>query len=164
MQQVILGLVAATLLFTGAGTAVCADRTSQRDKIEERLETITAWKMADLNMDKPTIEKILDVRRQFVSQRKALRKGIDQDFQKLRLLVKDESAKADDKEIGQVLEDIREKRRQLQTLMDEQFKEVAKFLTARQQAELVLFLKDLHRENRFQPGPDPGRSGGRSPN
>jgi hypothetical protein len=162
MQKVIIGLILSAFLTAGAVTAVCADQTGQRDKIEERLEIVTAWKMTELNIDRPTIEKILEVRRKFISQKKAFRKELDQDFQKLRLLLKDEKAKTDEKEIGQVLDDIRQKRRQLQGLMDEQFREVAKFLSVRQQAELVLFLKDFHKEIRSLLRPLPGPSGGPS--
>ena len=95
-------------------------------------------------------------------RKKPLRKELDQDFQKLRLLLKDEKAKTDDKEIGQVLDDVRQKRRQLQSLMDEQFREVAKFLSVRQQAELVLFLKDFHKEIRSMLRPTSGPAGGPS--
>jgi hypothetical protein len=163
MQKVIKGLILAAFLIAGTGMPVCADQTGQWDKIEERLEILTAWKMTELNIDRPTIEKILDVRRKFISQRKAFRKELAQDFQKLRLLLSDEKAKADEKEIGKVLEDIRQKRRQLQALMDEQFGEVAKFLSVRQQAELVLFLKDFHKEIRSLLQPLPGPSGGPPP-
>ncbi len=149
MQKLIMGVVAAGILLLGVSAAVCAERPEAQDKIEERLEIITAWKMMErLNLDPPTAEKILGLRRKFVSQRNAIKKELGQDFQKLRSFLKDQTGKADDKEIGQVLQNIREKRKQLQVLMDEQFVEVSKYLSVRQQAELVLFLKDFHQEIR----------------
>jgi hypothetical protein len=59
MQKLIMGVVAAGILLLGVSAAVCAERPEAQDKIEERLEIITAWKMMErLNLDPPTAEKI----------------------------------------------------------------------------------------------------------
>ena len=51
------------------------ERERKNGKFEERLELLTMWKMMEaLNLDKPTAEKIMEIRHKFVGQRKALQR------------------------------------------------------------------------------------------
>ncbi len=158
MLRLIMGVVTAGFLFLGLSAGLCSERPEPQDKPADRLETIATWKMLErLDLDQPTAEKMLDLRRKFVSHRKDIKKELEQDFQKLRSLLKDETSKANDKEIAQVLQNIREKRKRLQMMMDEQFAEVSKVLSVRKQAELVIFFKDFHQEIRSLIRPPAGR-------
>jgi Spy/CpxP family protein refolding chaperone len=107
------------------------------------------WKMMEaLNLDKPTAEKIMEIRHKFVDQRKALQREIGDDFRTLRQLLRDTAGTTSDDELTKVLTRIHDKRLRIKGLFDEQYNEVSKVLTVRQRAELVLFLKDFHKEIR----------------
>ena len=104
--------------------------------------------MEALNMDKPTAEKIMAVRHKSVMERKTLQKKIAQDFQKVRELLREDSSRVTDDALAGLLQDIRDNRVKIQGLFDEYYNEVSKLLSIRQQAELMLFLKDFHNEIR----------------
>jgi hypothetical protein len=136
-------------LLISSGIAVGSEREPRDAKFEERIELLTMWKMMEaLNLDKPTAEKIMEIRHKYVDQRKALQREIGDDFQTLRQLLRDTTGKTSDDELAKVLTRIRDKRLRIKGLFDEQYNEVSKVLTVRQRAELVLFLKDFHKEIR----------------
>ena len=56
--------------------------------------------------------------------------------------------------MAKVLGRIRDKRLRIKGLFDEQYNEVSKVLSVRQRAQLVLFLKDFHKEIRSILRPD----------
>ena len=149
MRKLIIALIAMGFLMAGTGVALCFQHERKNGKFEERLEILTMWKMMEaLNLDKPTAEKIMEIRRKFVGQRKALEREIAEDFRTLRQLLRDDAGKASDDELAKVLASIRDNRLRTKGLFDEQYNEVSKVLSVRQRAELVLFLKDFHKEIR----------------
>ncbi len=145
----VIGSLITLFLLASVGIAVGWDRERKDAKFEERLELITMWKMMEaLNLDKPTAEKIMEIRHKFVEQRKTLQRQIGDDFRTLRQLLQDTAGKTSDDELAKVLSRIRENRLKIKGLFDEQYNEVSKVLTIRQRAELVLFLKDFHKDIR----------------
>jgi hypothetical protein len=66
----------------------------------------------------------------------------------LRRDVGDPSSKVGDAAIAQRVKGIREKRKWLEELEDEQFAEVSKNLSVRQQAKLIIFMRDNQHEMR----------------
>jgi hypothetical protein len=149
LRKLIIALVAIGFLMAGTGVALCFDRDRQSGKLEERIELLTMWKMMEaLNLDKPTAEKIMEIRRKFVNPRKALQVEIREEFRTLRELLRENPTKAVDDELEKTLGRIRDKRLTIKGLFDEQYTEVSKVLSVRQRAELVLFLKDFHKEIR----------------
>ncbi len=130
-----------------------------RDKVQDRIETLTMWKLIEhLDLDQATADNLLEIHHKFLSQRKSLRKGLSEDFQALRKQLSDSSKPEDEKELARLLLDIREKRKELQGLREQHYDAVSKVLTLRQMAQLVLFSKDFHRELRFllRPSQTPG--------
>jgi hypothetical protein len=101
-----------------------------------------------LDLDQPTADKLLEIRHKFLIQRKSLQKGLSEDFQGLRKQLSDPSKPAEEQELTRLLQDIHEKRKELQGLRDQQYDAVSKVLTIRQRAQLVLFFKDFHKELR----------------
>jgi hypothetical protein len=149
LRKLIVAMIAIGFLMAGTGVAICFERDRQNSKLEERIELLTMWKMMEaLNLDKPTAEKIMAIRRKFVDQRKALQVELHEEFRTLRKLLQQEPTKAVDDELEKVLGRIRDKRLKMKGLFDEQYSEVSKVLSVRQRAELVLFLKDFHKEIR----------------
>ncbi len=149
LRKLIIALMAIGFLTAGTGVALCFEHERQNSKFEERLEILTMWKMMEaLNLDKPTAEKIMEIRRKFVGQRKALEREIAEDFRTLRKLLREEPSKAVDDELEKTLGGIREKRLKMKGLFDDQYNEVSKILSVRQRAELVVFLKEFHKEIR----------------
>jgi len=149
LQKLIIALIAVGFLIAGTGVALCFQRERPNGKLEERIELLTMWKMMEaLNLDKPTAEKIMEIRRKFVGQRKALELEIRGEFRTLRKLLREDPTKAVNDELEKVLGRIRDKRLKIKGLFDEQYNEVSKVLSVRQRAELVLFLKDFHKEIR----------------
>jgi hypothetical protein len=145
----VIGSFIIMCLLAFAGIAVGLEREQRDAKFEERLELLTMWKMMEaLNLDKPTAEKIMEIRHKFVEQRRALQRQIGNDFRTLRQLLRDTAGKTSDDELAKVLSRIRENRLKIKGLFDEQYNEVSKVLTIRQRAELVLFLKDFHKDIR----------------
>jgi hypothetical protein len=149
LRKLIVALIAVGFLAAGSGVAICFDRGRQNGKFEERIELLTMWKMMErLNLDKPTAEKIMEIRGKFLGQRKVLQLEIREEFRTLRKLLRENSTKPVDDELEKVLGRIRDKRLKIKGLFDEQYNEVSKVLSIRQRAELVLFLKDFHKEIR----------------
>ena len=149
LRKLIVTLIAIGFLMAGTGFALGFERDRQNAKLEERIELLTMWKMMEaLNLDKPTAEKIMAIRRKFVDQRKALQVELGEEFRTLRKLLQEDPSKAVDDELEKALGRIRNKRLKMKGLFDEQYNEVSKVLSVRQRAELVLFLKDFHKEIR----------------
>ncbi|MGO9121605.1 MAG: hypothetical protein ACLQPD_28845 [Desulfomonilaceae bacterium] len=161
VRRFFIGSFIIAFFLISVGIAVGLERERRDAKFEERLELLTMWKMMEaLNLDKPTAEKIMEIRHRFVDQRKALQREIDDDFRTLRQLLRDTAGTTSDDELAKVLTRIRDKRLRIKGLFDEQYKEVSKVLTVRQRAELVLFLKDFHKEIRsiLRPSGFPNKS------
>jgi Spy/CpxP family protein refolding chaperone len=151
MRRTIAALIAAGVLLVGASSLFATDSEQKRDtdKVQDRIETLTMWKLIEaLDLDQSTANKLLEIRHKFVSQRKTLQKGLSEDFQALRKQLSDTSKPADEKELGRLLEDVREKRKELQGLREQQYEDVSKVLTVRQRAQLVLFFRDFRNELR----------------
>jgi Skp family chaperone for outer membrane proteins len=153
----VIGVFLVALALIGAGGVSCAEPTGKvhkGDKAQERLEIITMWKMMEaLDLDKATADKILEIRQKFLAKRKELHSALTQDMKALKQKL-DQTAAADDKELARHLADIRDKRKKLMELWDLQYDQVSKILTTRQQAELVIFLKEFRKDLRsiLRPG------------
>lgn len=141
-------------------------RAEQRDpnKGQERLEFLTMWKMMEaLDLDKPTGDKIWEIRKKSLAERKALQSSLHEDFKNLKKTLRDTPrGQENEKELTDVLTNIREKRRRLQALGEDLYDQLSKVLTVRQRAELVVFLKDFRKEMHEMMRP-PGPPGGPPP-
>jgi Spy/CpxP family protein refolding chaperone len=161
VRRFLIGSFILVFLLISVGIAVGLERERRDAKFEERLELLTMWKMMEaLNLDKATAEKIMEIRHKFVDQRKALQREIGDDFRTLRQLLRDTAGTTSDDELAKVLTRIRDKRLRIKGLFDEQYNEMSKVLTVRQRAELVVFLKDFHKEIRsiLRPSGSPNMS------
>jgi Spy/CpxP family protein refolding chaperone len=161
MRKTIAALIAVGMLLVGASSLFATDpeQRRERDKVQDRIETLTMWKLIEaLDLDQPTADKLLEIRHKFLAQRKSLQNGLSQDFQAIRKQLSDSSKTVDEKELGRLLADVREKRKELQGLREQQYEDVSKVLTVRQRAQLVLFFKDFRQELRslLRPPPAPG--------
>jgi Spy/CpxP family protein refolding chaperone len=151
MCRIISVILAVGMTLVGAISLFAAGPESKgdRDKVQDRMETLAMWRMIEaLDLDQPTANKLLAIRHSFLSQRKSLQRGLSEDFQGLRKQLSDTSKPADEQELTRLLQDIRDKRKELQGLRDQQYDAVSKVLTVRQRAQLVLFFKDFHKEVR----------------
>lgn len=157
-------VVLLTLVLTAAAGLSYAEwgaQTDKPDKARERLEIITMWKMMEaLDLDKTIADKILEIRHRFLAKRRNLHAGVAKDIAAIKQRLA-QTTPPDDKELARLLTDIRAKRKTLMQLRDEQFDEVSKVLTVRQQAELVIFLKEFRKELRQILRPGPGAPSGR---
>jgi Spy/CpxP family protein refolding chaperone len=161
MRRTIAALIAVGVLLVGATSLFATDPEQEkyRDKVRDRIETLTMWKLIEaLDLDQPTADKLLEIRHRFLAQRKSLQKGLSEDFRAIRKQLSDSSKTADETELGRLLADIREKRQELQRLREQQYEDVSKVLTVRQRAQLVLFFKDFRHELRssLRPPQAPG--------
>lgn len=161
MRKTIAALIAVGMVLIGASSLFATDpeQKRDRDKVQDRIETLTMWKLIEaLDLDQPTADKLLEIRHRFLAQRKSLQKGLSQDFQAIRKQLSDSSKTVDEKELGRLLADVREKRKELQGLREQQYEDVSKVLTVRQRAQLVLFFRDFRQELRslLRPPPAPG--------
>jgi len=148
MRIALSALTCAAVLLLGGMQLVRAEQAGTGEKHRDRLEIITMWKIIEaLDLDNATANKIMEIRRRFVAQRREIKKELDADFQKLRQDVK--SPSTDETEISRLLQSIRDKRRKLIGLHSQQYDDVAKILPVRKQAELILFLKDFQKELRM---------------
>jgi Spy/CpxP family protein refolding chaperone len=149
MRPLVAAAMLIALAFCLSANALSSDPPRDREKIRERIEFMRMWKMLDvLDLDKATADKILDIRRKFIARKKSLRRALNEDFSKLRHLLRDTPQGPDNAELKRLLESIREQRKRLRALWSDQYEEVAKHLSIRKQAELLLFLKDFRREIR----------------
>jgi Spy/CpxP family protein refolding chaperone len=149
MYRVVPAVLIASLTALIACSTAAYGQERPGDKIRDRIETLTMWKMMqELDLNDETSEKILEIRRKFISQRKELRRSLREDFQNLRKYLKEAPTKENDKKLAETIESIRKKRTELRNLFDNQFDDVAKVLPVRKQAELVVFMKDFRREIR----------------
>jgi Spy/CpxP family protein refolding chaperone len=163
MRAVSVFLVFLVFLLSAPAQTV---RAEQRDpnKSQERLEFLTMWKMMEaLDLDKPTGDKIWEIRKKSLTERKALQSALHEDFKNLKKILRDTPrGQENEKELTDVLTGIREKRRRLQALGENLYDELSKVVTVRQRAELVLFLKDFRKEMQEMMRP-PGPPGGPPP-
>jgi hypothetical protein len=147
MQRLFGLILALGVTLGGLFYAYGSELGKEPEKYQDRIEIITAWKMMEaLNLDNATAEKVLEIRRRFVAKRKELQKSMNDDFAKLKELLKESGTGVEEKELAATLANIRAKRAQLKDLWLEHYDEVSKVLTVRQQAELVLFFKDFRKE------------------
>ena len=157
-------LLVIAFLVWPADRAASIESPKDGDKAQERLEVLRMWKMMEaLNLDKTTADKIFGIRAKYLGEEKQLRKDLQEDIRKLRSQLKEPPSGSVDSELESLLKDIRDKRRKLHSLWNEQYEEVSRILSIRQQAELMLFLKDFHREIRsllYPPGQPPQGPGG----
>ncbi len=160
----ILAILLASGFILISGTNLLAYGSFEgKEKMRERMEILRMWKMMEaLDLDQDAANKMMQIRRGFLRKRRELRKDIGQDFDELRKIVKSPAETGEDTKLRTLLDGIRQKRAKLKKLWEEQYDEVSKVLTLRQQAQLIVFLKDFHREFRealrgFRHGPPRGR-------
>ncbi len=165
MNGIVSAMVVAGLILAGVGTVFSAEPKTEREKTEERIETLATWKMMEaLDLDQATADKVLEIRHRFVGQRKELNRTLREDLAKLRQLLKESPKSTDEKELAEVVASVRETRKKLRALKEERINEVSKVLTVRQQAELILFFQDFWSQIRGmvrapERGGPPGRRG-----
>jgi hypothetical protein len=149
MRPVVAAAMLCVLAFCLSGNALSSGHPKNSDKIREKIEFMKMWKMLDvLNLDKATADKILDIRRKYVARKKRLRRALNEDFRQLRRQLRKTPRGSDNAELKRLIESIRQTRQKMRALWNEQYEEVAKHLSIRQQAELLIFLRDFHREIR----------------
>lgn len=149
MNRIIVTVVLVGSMLFGITSTWSDDLRPDRDRMRERVETLTMWKIMNaLDLDKQKSEKILQIRSDFLKRRKELRTSLHDDFQQLKRLLKESKNDRGENQLADVLQSIRSKRRELSGLWDKQYEAVSKVLPVRKQAELVLLLKDVHREMR----------------
>jgi Spy/CpxP family protein refolding chaperone len=142
-------LICSLLAVLGNSAALAAEPVRNRDQVQERIETLLMWKMMDtLNLDKATADKVFEIRRKYVGEQKQIQKTLEDDFRKLRHLLRDSPSSLDDRDLVPLITNIRKQRKRLHAMWTEQYEEVSKVLTVRQQAELLLLLKDFRKEIR----------------
>jgi hypothetical protein len=158
MRTVLTGLLVAGLVIAGGQGALAQEHPSEHAKYRDRVEWMTMWKLMEaLDLDKSTADKVYEIRREFIGQKKELIKEIGAEIDSLRQALLDRSSNVTDDELNQKIQSIRGKRKKLEAILDEQFTELSKVLTVRQQAKLVVFMKDFREELRALFGrPRPG--------
>lgn len=128
-------------------SAVSASRDTRRERLQERIETLTMWKMMEaLDLDKATADKVFAIRRKYLRERSKLQEAVRKDIDRLRYLLRESRQVPGDDELSGLINSILENRKKLRELWEKQYIDVSKVLSVRQQAELVLFLKDFRRE------------------
>lgn len=149
LSLVISLILCTALLVTAHARGDRKDRENRREKQRERIELLLTWKMMEeLDLDKDTANEMLKIRTKFLKQKKKLRTEIRQKFRRMREMLEAPPDKIDDKELKSLLDDVRQSRKRMRTLWGKQYDEVSKILTVRQQAQLMVFLKDFKREMR----------------
>jgi Spy/CpxP family protein refolding chaperone len=142
-----------------------------REKMQERIELLRKLEiMEKLNLDNETAEKIFAIRRKYLAERKKCLQELRRDFEELKNLLEDKSGRVTDEELKSVLENIWKNRKKLRSRWEDQYDRVSEILTVRQQAELILFLKDFRKSIRslfrgrdHRPPPGPPRMGQERP-
>lgn len=147
MQRPVRFVFAAMLILGAMASMVLAQPGHDHDKFHDRIEILTVWKMMEaLDLDRATAEKMIEIRKKYLEKKKDLSRSLGEDFKELRRLLKDSSDTASEKKLAAMVSSIKDKRKQIQALWDEQYNEVSKILSVRQQAELVVFLREFRRE------------------
>lgn len=143
-------LLAAILALTmPAGGFSAQGEESFREKRESRIEILTMWRlMEELDLNKKTADSIFEIRKKYLKRRKSLIQEINQDLQALKKALGAPEDTVTENEINDMLQEIRSKRNKLMSLWSDQYEEVSKLLTIRQQARLVLFMKEFRKELR----------------
>ncbi len=158
MRAVLTGVMVVVLALAGAQGLFAQEQPKNLQKFHDRLEWMTMWNLMEaLDLDKPTADKVYQIRRKFLGQKKELVKGIRAEIDLLREQLQDKTGKVTDETLAQEIKSVRDKRKKLDALMDEQFAELSKVLTVRQQAKLVVFIRDFRKEirsmfRRLRPG------------
>ena len=149
MHRLFASIVSVCLIALTTCGAHAVEGDKAGEKFHDRVETLTMWRMMQaLDLDTETSEKILQVRREFLSRRKELRKTLDRSYGDLRKYLDETPSEASDQKLAQTMQKIRKARTQLRTLWELQFDATAKVLPVRKQAELAVFMRDFRREIR----------------
>lgn len=147
MYKLLPLIVLAYLIALPALPANADERDRFREKLHDRIETLTMWRMMQaLDLDNDTSEKILQVRGKFLAQRKVLQKALHQSYADLKNYLKEEQSKENEKKLEETIKSIRKTRQDLRVVWEQQFDEISKVLPIRKQAELVIFMKDFRNE------------------
>jgi len=168
MRRLTIAMSAFAILALCVVTVMAEPRKERRgfgpprdpEKAREHFELLTMWKMMEaLDLDKSTGEKIFEIRRRFTAEKKTIDKELRQDLDTLRTRLQDEPTKLDDTELAGLITAVRDKRKRLENLQDQQYDEISKVLNVRQQAQLLVFMKDFQAQIRMflhPPPPPPG--------
>lgn len=122
----------------------------ERSKDDARIELLWKWNMMKaLDLDNDIAEKIFQIREEILTERKKLRAEVGADLKKIGGLLQAPPSEEVTKELATTLDRIRKNRDRLKTLWDEHYDRVSELLTVRQQAQLILFMKDFRRTLKF---------------
>lgn len=164
MRVVSAVLLVACLALAGMQPLHAQDKPRDRGKFQERIEWMTMWKLMEaLELDKATADKVYAIRRKYLDLKKKLIQEINDGVASVKSDLQQEPEQISDSKLAEKIADIRIKRRKLEGLLDEQFEDLSKVLSVRQQAKLVVFMKDFQDELRtmfhgpgpHHPGPPP---------
>ena len=157
MRAALTALVVACLV-VASGQGLCAqEKPKDHAKFQDRIEWMTMWKLMEaLSLDRETADKVYEIRREFLGQKRTLVKEINAEIETLKQELEADADNISDAQLAEKIKSIREKRKKLEGLLDEQFGKLSEVLSIRQQAKLVVFMKDFREELRAMfrgPGP-----------
>lgn len=148
MARLLVSMILVALI-VAVGCISSHAQSERRQEMRKRIELLAMWQMMkELDLDEETAQKIFAIRKRFVDERKAIRAGLRESFRELRQIVDHPPDQASEERLRELLKNIRSKRKELMQLKEKQYEDVAGVLTLRQQAKLVIFLKDFRRRIR----------------
>jgi hypothetical protein len=109
-----------------------------------------------LGVNQQIVDQLLQIEARYKSRRQQLIQGSRADFMRLQQIMRQPSPS--DREVGGLLSDIKQKKREMEDLQSRQGDEEAALLTPVQQARYILYLKSLLREARSVRRTAPGET------
>jgi Spy/CpxP family protein refolding chaperone len=150
--------IAVTMVFCllATGTVVTGSRayaqfpedepsSAKREQIRKRIETLRMWKLTEeLDLDEKTSAKLFPVISKYDKERAKLQHTIRQDMRELRRSLQSDK----DADYQGMLDRLEKNHREMQRIEDDEMKELKTILTAKQQAQYLLFNMKFKREIR----------------
>ncbi len=119
--------------------------SEKREQIRKRIETLRMWKLTEeLDLDEKTSARLFPVLGKYDKQRAKLQHTIRKDMRELRRSLRSDQ----DADYRGMLDRLEKNHKEMQSIKDAEIKELKTILTAKQQAQYLLFHMKFKREMR----------------
>ncbi len=144
-----ISLALALTLFTGPGFSQPSEgfkqppSKKQIEKIRKRIETLKMWRLTkSLDLDEETASKLFPLINQYDKEKLAVQQAMRRDMKELRSA----ADTAGEEKLRGILKRLRESRKRLQEINDEEIEKLREVLSVRELAKFIIFRQDFDRE------------------
>jgi len=115
----------------------------QRERVRKRIETLKMWKLTGaLDLDEATSEKVFPILNKYDKRKAEIHQNLREGTRSLKQSLSENRTEG----LQNILADLEENHKALQSINNEEWAEMKKVLTIEQQARFILFRQEFDRE------------------